>query len=960
MPTQAKPRSLQTESPRTPRRWTWCVTGFACAALLIVSGCSRSFWRQNADKNSYAILKDMSADPRWSPNRLDLQPDPKSRFFDPYDPDCEPLPPDDPTAHVFMHWMGRNTGMARVDQPWTGGVLPPWLYPQKPIRGWKSWHKFGDTLTVENPQWLEPFGLTPEQLEEQRKAGFAPGPGIADLTLPQSIELAFIHSRDFQLQLESVYLAALTLTLQRFQFDVRYLGLGGQKPSAGLTDTEGAPPHTLQGNARAGISQLLPGGGQAIVELANNTLWLFTGGNQSSTASVLSYSIVQPLLLGAGRQVILESLTQAERNTLYQLRVFARFRQTFFVSIVNGTSGYLNLLEDYQGIRNTRFNILLLNKQLVRLRALSKETPEEIKIPLPDEYSDAEFRQKKFGGLDFPDLPETLDTKLRYDAASNSMALKGLFTEADLFALQKVTNNPDVQNRAAQLLVLSQAAKNTLSLEVNQLESTMLNNRITLLNRELAYQFDLDNYKFLLGLPPDLWISLNLKQLDQFELISPRLLAMEDDLTKYVEDASALSGNELVSKDLQTMTDRLLQLAKRSKVEALGLVESDLQRVQDNTPNRLARLPPTFDEQYRKQILIDYERDKRLIDIIRLDLNNEIKTLEDLKLLLIRRAKNLPAEKGAPLEDRADPAKILAKERERLLKLVQNLEVVQINLRVELIDLNAFNTTIEQAVQTGLENRVDLMNQRALVMDARRKIEVIANALRSQVNVTVQGSLNTVPLGAGSTAPFEFREDQSSYRMGLNFVAPLDQVAQRNNYRAALVTYQQVRRAYMQAEDQVKLNIRQEWRQLNVTQNQFELTRRSVRTAAMQYDQAVEAALAPAATGGGGGGGSSNTGLNIINALGNVLTAQNNLISIWVGYETNRLNIHSDMGIMQLDERGVWIDDYYQSQFGTTGSAQTSGLDVPIPAEMPIDLNSPPPLPSPDTPVPPAVPAKPE
>ena len=117
--------------------------------------------------------------------------------------------------------------------------------------------------------------------------------------------------------------------------------------------------------------------------------------------------------------------------------------------------------------------------------------------------------------------------------------------------------------------------------------------------------------------------------------------------------------------------------------------------------------------------------------------------------------------------------------------------MIQINLRVELIKIIKFDIPIEQAVQTGLENRTDLMNQRALVMDARRKLEVLANALRSQLDLTAEGDINTVPLGAGDTSPFEFRKDQSSFRFGVQFPAPLDQVAQRNAYRQGLITYQQ-------------------------------------------------------------------------------------------------------------------------------------------------------------------------
>jgi hypothetical protein len=80
---QAEPCSTQPTSLCLSRFSTWCVTGAVCVMLLGLSGCSRSFWRQNADKNTYAILQDKSADPRWAPNRLDVAADPRSRFFEP-------------------------------------------------------------------------------------------------------------------------------------------------------------------------------------------------------------------------------------------------------------------------------------------------------------------------------------------------------------------------------------------------------------------------------------------------------------------------------------------------------------------------------------------------------------------------------------------------------------------------------------------------------------------------------------------------------------------------------------------------------------------------------------------------------------------------------------------------------------------------------------------------------------
>ncbi len=872
-------------------------------------------------------------DPRWAPPRVDLQPSTQSRFYDPYDPDCEPLPPDDPTAHGYMHWMGRNSGIAKVDQPWTGGVLPPWLYPQKPIRGWRSWHHFGDTLTVENPQWLEPFGLTAAQLEEQKKSGAAAGPGIPDLKLSDAIELSYIHSRNFQLNLENLYSTSLALTFERFRFDVRYLGLGNRKPSAGLTrnDTNNVVSSTF--SPRAGISQVLPSGGQWVVEMANNTLWLFSGGNQSSTATTLSYSIVQPLLLGAGRQVILESLTQSERNALYAMRSFARFRQTFFAQTVCGQGGsagaYYGLMRSYQQVLNARYNIKLLTQQVERRSALASEKSDPLKLPLrlaPGEV------------VKLPELPEKYSTRLSYVEAAEvlkELRWKGQMTLEELNELKALIPDPILQNALGELYALS-AASDALNLEVAQLLTQLATSRSNLLSSEVNFQNSLDAYKLQLGLPPDLWVSLDIGQLRPFQLISPDLLEIEAALTDFVARTQKLEEDQLVSEDLLKVTDELIALTQDVRVRGVGLLDADWDQVQKNQDYRLANLPPTF---VPEDILDDYERDQRLIGIVKQELDSAMRRLASLKQVMQRRAQN--AAGNAPKPDapklvpelRVDPTKELTDIRERVLKVVQNMEVVQVNLRVELISINKFEMGIEEAVQTALENRVDLMNERAFVMDARRKIEVLANTLRTQLDVTAAGDISTVPLGAGNTSPFEFRKDQSSFRLGLAFTAPLDQVQQRNAYRQGLIVYQQARRQYMLAEDTVKIGVRNEWRQIDALRYQFEIARRNVRLAAMQYDQAVEASLAPATAG--QGGGSSQNGLNLLQALNSILTAQNSLIGNWVDYETNRLNIHSDMGIMQLDERGVWLDEYYQKQFlplSVTAGGQNSTEGVEVPA----------------------------
>ena len=263
----------------------------AVMLMLVGSGCSRMFWRSQADFDTYNLLQRKQFDPRWTIPRTTVEADPRSRFFDPFDPDCPPLPPDDSAASQYMQVVH---------------CLP----------GYKSWHMFGESMSVENPAWLANFGMAPNEPyvdydlsdglttvnKSSPEVSSTPPelvPAIENMTLAQAIELANIHSRDYQTQIENAYLSALQLTFDQFQFNVRYLGLGARKPTGELSYVNvPTTSDNLGFNSRFGMSQLMPTGGQWIVEAANNTLWLFSGGNQTQSASVLSYSLTQPLLLG--------------------------------------------------------------------------------------------------------------------------------------------------------------------------------------------------------------------------------------------------------------------------------------------------------------------------------------------------------------------------------------------------------------------------------------------------------------------------------------------------------------------------------------------------------------------------------------------------------------------------------------------------------------------------------------
>jgi outer membrane protein TolC len=176
-------------------------------------------------------------------------------------------------------------------------------------------------------------------------------------------------------------------------------------------------------------------------------------------------------------------------------------------------------------------------------------------------------------------------------------------------------------------------------------------------------------------------------------------------------------------------------------------------------------------------------------------------------------------------------------------------------------------------------------------------------------------------------------KNSTNHSAGLKFTTPLDQVLERNGYRQSLVTFQRARRTYMEQEDRVKQTIRSSWRQLGVQEYRLKVDRVTVRNAALQYDNASLQAQGGQQLGGQG------NALNVLNALNSVLTAQNGLIGDWVLYETNRLNIFRDMGIMDIDARGVWTDRFYQ-RMQSSVPVEGAGSPAEAPAVQPSPVPS--------------------
>ena len=57
---------------------------------------------------------------------------------------------------------------------------------------------------------------------------------------------------------------------------------------------------------------------------------------QPSATTVLDFTLLQPLLRGAGRDRVMERLTLSERNLLANVRSFERYRRSFYLNVTTG------------------------------------------------------------------------------------------------------------------------------------------------------------------------------------------------------------------------------------------------------------------------------------------------------------------------------------------------------------------------------------------------------------------------------------------------------------------------------------------------------------------------------------------------------------------------------------------------------------------------------------------------
>jgi outer membrane protein TolC len=185
-----------------------------------------------------------------------------------------------------------------------------------------------------------------------------------ELDLAVCLEIAAENNRSYQTRREQLYRSALDLTLERWRF--------GWRPSfsaSGTVTGSGDQSNNANINGDLGMSKQFGNGAQIIGSIGTNLFRALANGDGWDAIGSLGLTATMPLLRGSGSALILEPLTQAERNLVYEVRTYERFRRTFAVDVIGR---YYAILRTLDSITNEEANLESLKLLVDRNVAFEK------------------------------------------------------------------------------------------------------------------------------------------------------------------------------------------------------------------------------------------------------------------------------------------------------------------------------------------------------------------------------------------------------------------------------------------------------------------------------------------------------------------------------------------------------------------------------------------------------------
>lgn len=200
----------------------------------------------------------------------------------------------------------------------------------------------------------------------------------------------------------------------------------------------------------------------------------------------------------------------------------------------------------------------------------------------------------------------------------------------------------------------------------------------------------------------------------------------------------------------------------------------------------------------------------------------------------------------------------------------------------------------QRAIEVALKSRLDLLNTRGRIDDARRQVLVARNGLLPDLDLRGQVAAETEPDILDLTA---FENSRTSWQGGVTLNLPVERKEELNRYRSSLVSWRRAERQYQLATDQVSQEVRRALRQIEQAQVTLQIQQMGMELSENRRAYAEFAFRE---------GLLSNR--DVVEAENDLLNARNAYAAAQAGLRVAILDFRRDTGTLRTDDEGNFLD----------------------------------------------------
>jgi len=211
---------------------------------------------------------------------------------------------------------------------------------------------------------------------------------------------------------------------------------------------------------------------------------------------------------------------------------------------------------------------------------------------------------------------------------------------------------------------------------------------------------------------------------------------------------------------------------------------------------------------------------------------------------------------------------------------------------LEEIGVSQPDYTEEQAIEMALARRLDLANTKDRLEDSARKLELTADELGVQLDLT--GS--TVVNSEEEETDFDrLQFHEGTYTLAFAADLPFDRKNQRNKYVSELIDFQEQQRSYDEFIENIKLGVREGYRDLAKTGESYRIQKVGLDLAIRRVEE--QKLLLEYGRG---------TIRLLLETEDDLVSAQNNVTGALVSHTIAKMRFFRDVGILQVKPDGMW------------------------------------------------------